>query len=328
MGAYGAGFFAFGSLIFYALTGSVEIHQIKEVLIASKFEHLSLILLATVLMLTAIGFKLSLVPFHTWTPDVYEGAAAPLAGYMSIVPKIAGFTVALRLFEFLVTSNDGIISTLLWILAVATMTIGNVSALVQQDVKRMLAYSSISHAGFIIAAILVNSHQAHTGMFLYWSLFLFTSVGAFSMLWISRHPTTKHHIRYDHPFEKFAGMVKIQPFGAVIMGIFMLSLAGVPPFAVYWGKIYIISSALNEGFIWLALIMALNSAIAVYYYLKLIVFMFLKDASQNDGTIYITNNTLALKGILAVTATIVIGSILAVEPLLNFIGYHVSASGY
>ena len=106
------------------------------------------------------------------------------------------------------------------------------------------------------------------------------------MLWISRHPTTKHHLRFDHPYEKFAGMIKLQPFAALIMGVFMLALAGVPPFAVYWGKIYILSSALNAGYYWLALIMAVNSAIAAYYYLKLIVYMFLKDPSQNDGTIY------------------------------------------
>ena len=328
MGAYGAGFFAFGSLIFYAMTGSVEIHQIKDIIVQSNYEHITLILLGTIFMLTAIGFKLSLVPFHTWTPDVYEGAAAPLAGYMAIVPKIAGFVVALRFFEFLIANNDGIVSTILWILAVATMTIGNVSALVQHDVKRMLAYSSISHAGFIIAAILINTNQSHIGMFLYWGLFLFASVGAFSMLWISRHPSTRHHIRYDHPFEKFAGMIKLQPVGAVIMGIFMLALAGVPPFAVYWGKIYIISSALNAGFFYLAIIMVLNSAVAAYYYLKLIVFMFLKDPSQNDGTLYITNKTLALKGVLTVAAIVVILSIFTVEPLLNFVQYHITSSGY
>ncbi len=328
MGAYAAGMYAFGSLIFYGVTGSIEIGTIKSVLEANNFEHLALVLLGTTFMIVALGFKLSMVPFHTWTPDVYEGASAPMAGYMSIVPKIAGFVVALRLFDFLAMADHGVVQMLLWVAAVATMTIGNILALVQDGVKRMLAYSSVSHAGFVMTAILMGTTQAHVGMFLYWALFMFTNLGAFAMLWISRHPSKQYDIRYDHPYTKFAGMVKIAPISAVMMGMFMLSLAGVPPFAVYWGKLYMISAAINSDHLYLALIMALNSAIAVYYYLKLIVFMFLKDPSQNDGTIYYTNGTFPLKLILTIAALFVIASIVTIEPLLGFIQDHVVASGF
>lgn len=328
MGAYAAGMFAFGSLIFYGVTGSIEIGTIKSVLEANNYDHLALVLLGTTFMIVALGFKLSMVPFHTWTPDVYEGASAPMAGYMSIVPKIAGFVVALRLFDFLAMADNGVVQMLLWAAAVATMTIGNILALVQDGVKRMLAYSSVSHAGFVMTAILMGTTQAHVGMFLYWALFMFTNLGAFAMLWISRHPSKQYDIRYDHPFTKFAGMVKIAPVSAVMMGMFMLSLAGVPPFAVYWGKLYMISAAINSDHLYLALIMALNSAIAVYYYLKLIVFMFLKDPSQNDGTIYYTNGTFPLKLILTIAATFVIVSIVTIEPLLGFIQDHVVSSGF
>ena len=328
MGAYAAGMFAFGSLIFYGLTGSVEIHQIKAVLESNNFEHLGLVLLGTTFMLVALGFKLSIVPFHTWTPDVYEGASAPLAGYMSIVPKIAGFVVALRLFDFLAMADNGLVHVILWVAAVATMTIGNILALVQDGVKRMLAYSSVSHAGFVMTAILMGTTQAHVGMFLYWALFMFTNLGAFAMLWISRHPSKQYDIRYDHPYSKFSGMVKIAPLSAVMMAMFMLSLAGIPPFAVYWGKLYLISAAINSDHLYLAIIMAINSAIAVYYYLKLIVFMFLKDPGQNDGTIYYKNGTFPLKLILTIAAIFVIISIGTIEPLLNFIQYHVTASGF
>lgn len=328
MGAYAAGMYAFGSLIFYGVTGSIEIGTIKTVLEGNNFEHMALVLLGTTFMLVALGFKLSIVPFHTWTPDVYEGASAPMAGYMSIVPKIAGFVVALRLFDFLAMADHTGVQMLLWVAAVATMTIGNILALVQDGVKRMLAYSSVSHAGFVMTAILMGTTQAHVGMFLYWALFMFTNLGAFAMLWISRHPSKQYDIRYDHPFTKFAGMVKIAPMSAVMMGIFMLSLAGVPPFALYWGKLYMISAAINSDHLYLALIMALNSAIAVYYYLKLIVFMFLKDPSQNDGTIYYTNGTFPLKLILTIAATFVIISIVTIEPLLTFIQDHVVSSGF
>lgn len=328
MGALAAGLFAFGAMIFYGVTGSVELSVIREVYQSSNGENMGLFLLGTAFMLAALGFKLSIVPFHTWTPDVYEGASAPLAGYMSIVPKIAGFVVAMRFFEFLAQSPDGIVYTLLWIAAVATMTLGNILALVQDGVKRMLAYSSVSHAGFVMTAILMGTHQANTGLFLYWALFLVTNLGAFAMLWLSRHPSKVWDIRYDHPFTKFAGMVHLNPFGAVIMGIFMLSLAGVPPFALYWGKLYMISAAVNSGHIYLALIMAINSAIAVYYYLKLIVYMFLKSPTENDGTVYYTNGTMPLRMILGLAAFAVIFAFLAVDPLLGYISGFVSASGY
>jgi NADH-quinone oxidoreductase subunit N len=328
MGAYAAGMYAFSAMIFYALSGSVEIHIIKDVLIGNGFEKVGLILLASALMIASLGFKLSLVPFHTWTPDVYEGASAPLAGYMSIVPKIAGLVVVMRLFDFLAASDNTVIYTLLWVVAVATMTIGNVVALVQDDVKRMLAYSSVSHSGFVLTAVVIGSTQAYSGLFLYWFMFLFTNFGAFTILWISRHPTKGHHSRFDHPYTKFAGMIKKDPAGAVIMALFMFSLAGVPPFAVYWGKIYMISAAVNSGHIILAMIMALNSAIAIYYYLKLVVYMFLKEANENDGTVYQQNNTFSLKVVLTVAGVFVLVSSFVVSPVLEFVEPLLVSSGF
>jgi NADH-quinone oxidoreductase subunit N len=328
MGGAAAALFAFGAMLIYAATGSVEIGTIQEVLITSGFANMPLVLTGSVFLLAALGFKLSIVPFHTWTPDVYEGASAPLAGYMSIVPKIAAFVVLLRLFDFLAHSPDGIVYWLLWIAAVATMTIGNILALVQDGVKRMLAYSSVSHAGFVLTAVVMGTTQAHTGIFLYWALFLFTNLGAFAMLWISRHPSRKWDIRYDHPYKKFAGMVHISPVGAVVMAIFMLSLAGIPPFALFWGKLYLISAAVNSGHLALALIMLANSAIAVYYYLKLVIYMFLHDPEENDGTLYYQNGTVPLKIVLGVAAAVVTLSFLAIEPLLGLFGALVASSGF
>jgi NADH-quinone oxidoreductase subunit N len=187
MGALAAGFFVMGSAIIYALTGSVEIHKIEEVLIARDFQPIWGVLLGVVFMIAALGFKLSMVPFQTWVPDVYEGASAALAGYMSIVPKIAGFVVAMRLFEFLVHADIVWVQNILWIVAVVTMTATNIMALVQEGVKRMLAYSSVSHAGFAMSAILIGTTQANSALFFYWILFTFTNLGAFTMLWVSRH---------------------------------------------------------------------------------------------------------------------------------------------
>ncbi len=327
MGAMAAGFFAFGSMIFYAITGSVELGQISASLVASNFEPYPLILIGVVFILGGIGFKLSLVPFHTWAPDVYEGSSSAMAGYMSIVPKIATFIVALRFFEIFVSVDNRWVEMILYIVVIVTMTLPNMVALVQTDVKRMLAYSSISHAGFVMGAILVGTTQATEGLFLYWILFLFTNLGAFAMLWINRTKNA-HGFQSDHPFEKFAGLVKVSPITASIMGLFLLSLAGVPPFSLFWGKMFLIGAAVNGGYIVLALIMALNSAIAAYYYLKLIVYMFLKDPTNDDRLDFMGNANNSLRTVVGISAIITITSIFYIDPLLEMISTYVQISGF
>jgi NADH-quinone oxidoreductase subunit N len=328
MGALAAGFYVMGAMIFYALTGSVELYKINEVLAAGGFANMTILLVGVAFMIAALGFKLSMVPFHTWTPDVYEGASATLAGYMSVVPKIAGFVVAMRIFGFLIQSDVVWVRDILYAAVVITMTLANIMALVQHDVKRMLAFSSISHAGFVMAAIMIGTTQANSALFLYWIMFLFTNLGAFAMLWVSRHKASIWHKRYDHPYEKFSGMIQIKPVGAVIMALFMLSLAGVPPFSLFWGKLYVMSAAVNSDYIVLALIMAINSAISVYYYLKLIVYMFLKDPTQNEGTIYAQNTSKPLQTIIGFSAFLTVFAVVAVDPILEIITTYLQASGF
>jgi NADH-quinone oxidoreductase subunit N len=315
-------------MIFYAITGSVEINQIALALAKDEYVNIGFVLIAVVFLLGAIGFKLSMVPFHTWTPDVYEGSSAALAGYMSIVPKIAGFVVAMRLFEFLVHSGVVWLQVVLYVAVVVTMTASNIWALVQNDVKRMLAYSSISHAGFVMAAILIGTTQANTALFLYWALFSFTNLGAFSMLWVSRQKNLIPGQSSDHPYEKFAGLVHTMPMAAIMMALFMLSLAGIPPFGLFWGKVYMIGSAVTGGYTVLALIMALNSAVAAYYYLKLIVFMFMKEPIAEYQKYYLMNASLSLKTIIGIAAIGTIFAVFAVNPLLKVITLFVYNSGY
>jgi len=327
MGALAAGFFAFGSMIFYGLTGSVELGQISASLIASDFANYPIVLLGVIFIIGGIGFKLSLVPFHTWAPDVYEGSSSAMAGYMSIVPKIATFIVALRFFEIFVSVDNAWVEMVLYIIVITTMTLPNMIALVQTDVKRMLAYSSISHAGFVMGAILVGTTQATESLFLYWILFAFTNLGAFSLLWINRTKNS-HGFQSDHPFDKFSGLIKISPVTAVIMGLFLLSLAGVPPFSLFWGKMYLIGAAVNSGYIVLALIMALNSAIAAYYYLKLIVYMFLKEPKADDRIVFMGNANNSLRTVVGISAIATITAVLYIDPLLGIISTYVQMSGF
>jgi NADH-quinone oxidoreductase subunit N len=327
MGALAAAFFAFGSMIFYGLTGSVELGQISASLVASDFANYPIVLLGVVFIIGGLGFKLSLVPFHTWAPDVYEGSSSALAGYMSIVPKIAAFVVALRFFEIFVSVDNAWVEMVLYIVVITTMTLPNMVALVQTDVKRMLAYSSVSHAGFVMGAILVGTTQATEGLFLYWILFTFTNLGAFAMLWVNR-TKNDHGFQSDHPFEKFSGLIKIAPVPATIMGLFLLSLAGIPPFSLFWGKMYLIGATVNGGYIILALIMALNSAIAAYYYLKLIVYMFLKEPREDDRIEFMGNANKPLKTVIGVSAIITVTSIIYIDPLLDIISTYVQMSGF
>ena len=329
MGALAAAFYAMGSAIIYALTGSVELYKVAEILAVRLNEAGILIAVfgAAIFLLVAFSFKLSLFPFHTWAPDVYEGASAPLAGYMSVIPKIAAFVVAIRIFGMYIDLGVEWVRIVILVMAVITMTLANIMALVQEDVKRMLAYSSISHAGFIMAALALDTTEGTTAIFLYYALFMFTNLGAFTMLWISRHKDRRFNTRYDHPYEKFAGFIKIMPVGAVIMALFMLSLAGVPPFSVFWGKIYVMQAAVNSGYIWLAIVMGLNSAIAAYYYLKLIVYMFLKDPVKDVDTIYY-NLSKPLMAVVGLATIATIGAIFYIQPLISYLYYMISASGY
>jgi len=329
MGALAAAFYAMGSAVVYALTGSVELYKVAEVL-ATRLNETGLMIAifgSSVLLLVAFSFKLSLFPFHTWAPDVYEGASAPLAGYMSVVPKIAAFVVSIRIFGMYIDLGIEWVRITILVLAVLTMTLANIMALVQEDVKRMLAYSSISHAGFIMAALALDTTEGTTSIFLYYALFMFTNLGAFAMLWISRHKHRRFDKRYDHPYEKFAGFIHIMPIGAVIMGLFMLSLAGVPPFSVFWGKIYVMQAAVNSGYIWLAIVMGLNSAIAAYYYLKLIVYMFLMDPIKDVDTVYY-NLSKPLMAVIGMATVATVAAIFYMQPLVSYLYYMISASGY
>ncbi len=330
MGAMAAGFFAMGMAVVYGVTGSLDLVEVAKIL-STKINEPGIyipVVGGALLILVAIGFKVSLIPFHMWTPDAYEGATAPMAGYMSIIPKIAMMVVAIRILSIYMDLDVLGIKEVVIVLAIVTTTLANMMALVQKDVKRMLAYSSISHAGFIMVAIALNSTKGYSSIFLYYALFLFTNLGAFAMLWISRHKTSRFHSRYHHPYEKFAGMIKYQPIAAIIMAIFMLSLAGVPPFSLFWGKLYILSAIVDAKYYTVALIMALNSAIAVYYYLKLIVYMFLKDQVKVNGNTIYSNKTLSLQIVIGIAAFITLTSIFYIDSLLKYITILVHMSGF
>lgn len=333
MGALAAAFFVFGAMIFYALTGSLELTQIAQILNEQgllshdNFSNYVFVLVGFVFMFAAIGFKLSLFPFHTWVPDVYQGTTSALAGFMSVIPKMAGFVVALRFFEIFIGADDIIIRSMLYTTVVLTMTIPNIIALQQTDIKRMLAYSSVSNAGMAMAAILIGTTQSINALFLYWILFTITNFGAFGMLWLNRG---KEYEDYNSPyaFKKYSGLAQISPFTASMLAMFLFALTGLPPFALFWGKMYLVSSAVNAGEIILAIIIVLNSAIAAYYYLRPISYMFLRDPENGKKTKFMQNASLPMKSVVGVCVFLMVISIFLIDPLLNIISALVTSSGY
>lgn len=270
MGAVGTSFFIFGAAILYLVSGSLEIDNMARNLANTDVRLGVTMCTGVVFMVVALGFKISAVPFHTWLGDVYAHSNSNLSAYISIVPKIAAFVVALRLFNTLLVIDVYMIKVILYAVAILTMSVANIAALIKKDLKKMLAYSSISHAGFILVAVLVGTIQASMGMFLYWAMFCVANLGAFGVI-LAFDKKDGEAITTD----KLNGLISIDPKLAFVMSVFMFSLAGIPPLSVFWGKLVLLSSAVSVGYYTLAVIMAINSAIAMYYYLRVVVVMLL-----------------------------------------------------
>ncbi len=260
---------AFGLTFLYGLTGSLDLRIIGISLSSSKSVW---IFISLILILIGYGFEITLVPFHFWAPDVYEGSTAPVAGFLSIVPKIAGFAGLLR---FLLTSyRDNIAdwSLIIAIFAAVTMTLGNLIALRQTRLKRLLAYSSIAQSGLILMAIAgsdsIETALSYTGFYLI--AYIFMNMGAFSVAsQIERNFGSDDIIL-------FRGLSRTSPFSAIVLALSLLSLAGIPPLAGFAGKVFIISSAIDRGYIWLVIIAVINLTIALYYYVSIVAEMYMK----------------------------------------------------
>ncbi len=314
-------FFILGILLIYLRTGGFDLNNTAlyhDILAPQQNVYMMLMVFGFIFIVAGIGFKISLVPWHSWMPDVYEACNPVLAGYISIVPKIAGFAVFTTIFLFVSSgfAPNNYIEKLLKILLFITILLPNIVALLQKDVKRMLAFSSISHSGFALACIYLGNFGI---LSIYWILFLVTNLGAFALLWASKPKNFSS--RYDYSFEKFYGFSKKYPIKSLTAALFMLSLAGIPPFSIFWGKIFIITQALQKDEIALAIVMVLSSAIAVCYYLKLIVAMYFKQPIAGDEEYYEDNITSPIKCIILICALLCIASIFLVSYLLD---YHIS----
>ncbi len=277
LGAFATGFLLFGMTLIYGVTGSFNTTEIADYFTR---EAGSLNVLATaglLLMFTAMCFKVSAVPFHFWAPDVYQGAPTVVTAFMASVVKTAAFAALLRLFLLAFPLSAGIFENTVWIVSAATILLGNITAVYQKSFKRMLAYSSISHAGYMLLAILALDQGAASSLLFYTTAYSLSSIAAFGLLLIIVKKTG------DESIDAFRGLAKSNPLLALITIITMLSLAGIPPLAGFFAKYYIFSSAISAGYTGLVIVAIIGSLIGVYYYFRVIINLF--DTTTTAGPV-------------------------------------------
>jgi NADH-quinone oxidoreductase subunit N len=308
LGSFATAFFLYGIALVYGASGSTNLMQI-----ASTDPSSNLLRLGLTLILVGLGFKVAAAPFQVWTPDVYEGAPTPVTALFAAGPKAATFALLLRIFTTIHAATDFWFWAF-WILAVATMFVGNLGALVQTNVKRMLAYSSIAHAGYTLVAFAAvttmkldpetGAAPAYAAVLFYLLGYSLVKVGAFTIVSEIGGKGESYQTLDD-----FAGLGTRQPFAAAAMTLFLLSLLGMPITAGFFGKFYVFKAAINSKLIWLAVLMTINSAIGAYYYLRLIVVMYMREHKGDVPAEAATSlsPTAAMVVVVAVLATLYLG---------------------
>ncbi len=281
LGAFSSGFLLYGITLIFGAYGTTNLITLSQRFEFGYAYSEILSLAGLVLVLIGIGFKVGMAPFHMWIPDVYEGAPAPVTAFMSAGPKAAGFAALFRIVTLYAPTVSDNFTTILWILAAVTMTWGNILAISQQNIKRMLAYSSIAHAGYILVALTAGGANGISAGIFYLLVYTLMNIGAFAIIVLLAGKGEK----FDN-IKDYAGLGIKYPFAGFAMTIFMLSLSGIPATAGFIGKYKIFISAIDSGFVWLAIIGIINSLISVWYYFGVIVTMFMKP--ETDAKIEMT----------------------------------------
>jgi NADH-quinone oxidoreductase subunit N len=298
LGAFSLGILLYGMSLLYGLSGTTNL-RVMATVFAGQERH-PLLVLAVILIVGGMGFKIAAVPFHMWAPDVYEGAPTPVTAFLSVGSKAASFAMLLRIFMLGVPSMNADWRLLFEVLAIVTMTVGNVAALTQSNLKRMLAYSSIAHAGYLLIGVVAATPRGVAAMLIYLAVYAFMQLGAFAIIVMMR----RHDIVGDE-LKDLSGLHIRHPLAAFAMLLFMLSLGGIPPTAGFMGKFWLFSAAIEAGYVGLAVIGVLNSAISLYYYVRIVVFMYLKK--ETTGSQPVASPALAFTLAVAVVATIALG---------------------
>jgi NADH-quinone oxidoreductase subunit N len=287
LGSFATAFFLYGIALVYGATGTTILSRMQT------DANGLLLKLGLALIFIGLAFKVAAAPFQVWTPDVYEGAPTPVTALFSAGPKTAAFALLLRIFTTVTAANEFWFWAI-WVIAALTMFVGNLGALVQTSIKRMLAYSSIAHAGYILVAFAARNEIGTAAVLYYLLAYALMKLGAFTVVaWLGG--TGERHLNLDD----YAGLGQRQPVAAAALSLYLLSLLGLPVTAGFLGKFYIFKAALDSHLVWLAILMAVNSVIGAYYYLRVIVVMYMRDSQPGAALMPVPY---AVRAVLLVTA--------------------------
>jgi NADH-quinone oxidoreductase subunit N len=275
LGSFATAFFLYGVALIYGSTGTINLTAVRGVVSGPNAPSPLFVGLAAALMFVGLGFKVSAAPFQIWAPDVYQGAPTPVAAFLSAGPKAAAFAIFLRIFMTAFEPIGGGCEPVLWFSALLSMTIGNFAAIRQSNVKRMLAYSSIAHAGYVLVALAARSEVGTAAAMFYLAAYAFMNVGAFAVV---SHLSGRGE-RYQN-IDDFAGLGRKAPMASAMLTVFLLSLLGVPLTGGFFGKFYTFKAALESHLVWLTVLGLLNSAVAAYYYLRILVMVYMYEPGE------------------------------------------------
>jgi len=296
MGAFSTGFLLFGITMIYGATGSFDLSEIAIIVKAHPESISNIFYVGILLMLVAMSFKVSAVPFHFWAPDVYQGAPTQVTAFMATIVKTAAFAAFLKLFYSAFAEVNQVWMNIIWVIAAITLLIGNITAVQQTNVKRMLAYSSIAHAGYMLMALLAQDQYSKGSILFYTLAYSVGSIATFGIVSIVTSSKRKDDV------ESFNGLAKSSPLLAGVMTIAVLSLAGIPPTAGFFAKYYIFTSAFFAGNVGLVIIAIIASLIGVYYYFRIIIAMFFKESNEATLVVAPTQKVLLIFIAIAIIA--------------------------
>jgi NADH-quinone oxidoreductase subunit N len=304
LGAFASGFLLYGMALVYGQAGTTSLAGVRATVLGAQGIP-ALLAVGLGLMIVGFGFKVALVPFHMWTPDVYQGAPTSVTAFMSVGAKVAGFAALGRVVLYAFGDRYADWVWALAVLAALTMTVGNLAALRQTHLKRMLAYSSIAQAGYILVGLAAGNALGTSGLLFYLFSYAFTNVAAFAVvLAVGRLAGSAEA---GETMEDFAGLATRKPGLAAAMALFMLSLAGVPPLVGFLGKLYVFSAAVQANLTWLAILGVINSVISAYYYLRVVVAMYMRDGKAPEGAAAPVSPALQVGVGLSAVAVVILG---------------------
>lgn len=311
LGAFSSAFFLYGAALLYGYAGSIDLSVIAEA-ISGRSDQDGLLLIGMGLLVVGLLFKIAAVPFHQWTPDVYQGAPTPVTGWMAATVKIAAFGALLRVLYVAFAGVRWEWEPIIWAVAILSMVVGSLIAISQTDVKRMIAYSSIAQAGFILVGVAAVSRAGTASVLFYLIAYGFATIGIFAVIMLVRNASGE-----ASSFDAWRGLGRKSPVIGGVFAFFMLSLAGIPLTSGFIGKFAVFAAAIESGAVWLVIIAVLASIIAAYFYVRIIVIMFFSQPTEDTASVVVPSafTTIALAA--AATITAVLG--ILPQPLLELL---------